>query len=341
MPAHKLTKSAMLMLILVIVSLLSWELFLRNKGFTISYNDDEALWLNKRDQVYAPADKTTVIIGSSRIKFDLDIPTWEKESGDKAIQLAIEGSNPMMALENLGDDEKFKGKLIIDVTEGLFFSPFPDRELPKRLKYIKEVTPAQRVSAQLGFGLEAGFVFLDKENFSLGALLPQLPIPPRNAVFNMPIFPAEFETTSFQRQAIMTDAFIKDTSLQNKVKGIWGIYGALNKQHGVTGDTLQKIFTTVQTAVAKIKARGGKVIFTRTPSSGDYLQFELVNFPRADYYDKLLSLTGSAGIYFSDYPELKNLTCPEWSHLAPSDAVIYTHSLVNILQQQHWFAHNN
>lgn len=42
-----------------------------------------------------PPDKSTVFIGSSRIKFDLDIDTWEGITGDHAIQLACVGSTPI------------------------------------------------------------------------------------------------------------------------------------------------------------------------------------------------------------------------------------------------------
>ncbi|MBK6635955.1 MAG: hypothetical protein IPG38_18215 [Chitinophagaceae bacterium] len=95
--------------------------------------------------VYEPADKSTVFIGSSRIKFDLDIPTWEQITGDHAIQLACVGSSPVPVLEDLANDKQFAGKLVIDVTEGLFFQKAPNVETPlKNLKYYKEWTPAQK-----------------------------------------------------------------------------------------------------------------------------------------------------------------------------------------------------
>ena len=41
---------------------------------------------------------------------------------EKIIQLAIEGNSPLPVLEDLAADENFKGNLVVDVTEGLFFS---------------------------------------------------------------------------------------------------------------------------------------------------------------------------------------------------------------------------
>ncbi|MGE5107930.1 MAG: hypothetical protein ACM3H8_10320 [Sphingobacteriales bacterium] len=339
--SQPLAKSALLMLVIVLVSVCSWEYFWRSKGYHLAYNDDEALWAKNRAMADQPQEKATVFIGSSRIKFDLDIPTWEKTTGDKVVQLALHGSCPRLALDNLADDENFKGKLIIDVTEGLFFRVREDEGMSKRVKYLKEATPAQKFSAKLGFGLESQLLFLDKDLFSLNAMLTDLRIPDRKGVRGDVIFPPKFAYVNFERQEIMTDEFAKDTSMQRWQTNIWSMFGALSKDHGVGGDTLQKIFTEVQTSVAKIKARGGKVIFVRTPSSGGYWANEPIQFPRAAYWDKLLSITGCTGIHFKDWPGLKDFNCPEWSHLSQPDAVLYTKELIKILEQQNWFAKTN
>lgn len=341
MTLQHLTKSAVCMLLLVVVSVFLWEYYWRDKGFSVAYDDDEALWAKNRSLVYQPQESSTVFIGSSRIQFDLDIPVWEKNTGEHAVQLALHGACPRLALENLANDEKFKGKLIIDVTEGLFFSPGEDGEMSKRVKYLKEVTPAQKVSARLGFGLESQLVFLDKDFFSMNALLKDLRIPNRKGVRPDGIFPKKFSYVNFRRQEIMMDEFEKETSMQNQVTGLWAMWGALSKDPGIRGDTLQKIFDEVKTSITKIKARGGKVIFIRTPSSGGYWANEPIQYPRAAYWDKLLTITNCAGIHFIDYPETKDMICPEWSHLKHSDAVLYTKALIGILKQQNWFTHTN
>src|SRR5580698_6435492 len=114
-------KAGVFALFVVLALVVSWEIYLRQK-ISVDFDDDEALWADKRGMVYEPSDKATVFIGSSRIKFDLDIPTWQNLTGDHAIQLANVGSSPRPVLEDLANDKNFKGKLIIDVTEGLFFN---------------------------------------------------------------------------------------------------------------------------------------------------------------------------------------------------------------------------
>ncbi|MEJ7674682.1 MAG: hypothetical protein WKF59_18780 [Chitinophagaceae bacterium] len=115
----------------------------------ISYDDGDALWADKRAKVYETSDKATVLIGSSRNKFDLDIETWQSITGEKAIQLAFEGASPLPVLHNLANDTKFRGKLLIDVTEGLFFGLSSPRGVRVKVCvgiYYKDVTPAQRFS---------------------------------------------------------------------------------------------------------------------------------------------------------------------------------------------------
>src|SRR5437868_4363977 len=102
---ENITKAGLLAFIIALIVIGGWEMHVRSKGLNVSYDDNEALWSHVRDEVYMPADKATVVIGSSRIKYDLDIPTWEKITGNKPIQLAMVGSNPRPVLENLADDK--------------------------------------------------------------------------------------------------------------------------------------------------------------------------------------------------------------------------------------------
>ncbi len=329
-------KAALLTAVLVLLSVITWEFYVRSKGFDTSFDDDPALWSDKRRMVYEPSDKATVLIGSSRIKFDVDIPTWENATGNHVIQLACVGSNPMPVLENLADDTDFKGRLIVDVTEILFFSNSPGNLfLPQRnLKYYKDITPAQRASFVIDHLLESQLVFLDKDRLSLNAKLLDLQIPNREGVFEMPLFPPDFGRVKFNRQEYMTERFLADTNQQNQVKGVWAFFRKMSTEPPASGGKLDSIFATVKSCVDKIKARGGDVLFLRTPSSGPFLTGEKMGFPREKYWDRLLAITGSPGIHFADYPAIDHFVCPEFSHLSQPDAIIFTNNFIRILQNE-------
>jgi hypothetical protein len=337
-------KAGLLALFLIIAFIVGYEAFWRSRGMPVSFNDDDALWANKRHEIYQPADKATVFIGSSRIKFDLDIPTWEKITGEKAIQLALVGTNPVPLLEDLAADEKFKGKLIVDVTEGLFFSLSPqnDASAEKGIKYFKNETPSQNFSNKVGYLLESNFVFLEENKYAVNALLNDMALKNRKGVFAEPPFPKGFEMTNYDRQTYMTDEFVNDSSEVKRMTDIWMFFASLSRKKAIDGDTLQQYLSRVKTAVDRLKGRGVKIVFVRTPASGPMEIGMKKGYPREQYWEQLLKHTNTPGIHYEDYPETSKFICPEWSHLKLSDAKIYTAHLVKTLQQETgWTFTNN
>jgi hypothetical protein len=326
-------KSAVLTLVIVSTFLISWELYLRHKGAVADYDDSAELWAHSRAMVYEPANKATVFIGSSRIKYDLDIQTWESITHTHAIQLSMVGSSPRHFLTDLADDPNFKGKLVVDVTEVLFFSKRGNESPDAGIAFYKKCTPAQRASFRLGKPLESRFVFLNIHHYALNPLLEQFHFKDRDGVYPFLDFPPGFTPTMFNRQNEMTAAFVADTNQQNKVKAIWGFLKK-DPTPPMSGKPLDSVMQSVKRDVDKIKARGGDVIFTRTPSTGGFFMGEQHGYPRKAYWDRLLAVTGCEGIYFGDYPATAKLDCPEWSHLSPQGAIVYTKSLVNTLETE-------
>ena len=339
METKQLTKSFLLALLLVIAFIVTWEFVWRSKGYGITYNDDKNLWAHTRNSANEPVDKTTVFAGSSRIKFDLDIPTWQKLTGTKAVQLAIGGSSPIPVLENLAADKEFKGRLIIDVTEGLFFS-LPGSGEEKWAKacvdQFKDITPSQKASFAINTFLESNFVFLEESMFSLTPLLEDLQLKNRKEVFSFPVFPKKFETNDFARQSRIPRVFREDTALQRQVKNIWITFRMTDTTVKMHADTIQSILARVKKATDKIKSRGGEMIFVRTPSSNDVWEAEKYVYKREQFWDRLLAYTQIPGIHFKDYPAISNFICPEWSHLSQRDAVEFTKDFINILETTGW-----
>jgi len=327
------SKAAILAVIIVLAFFVSLELYLRHKGAVTDYDDSPELWAHSRAMVYEPANKATIFIGSSRIKYDLDIPTWETATGNHAIQLAMVGSSPRHFLSDLADDPNFKGKLIVDVTEVLFFSKRGNESPDAGINYYKKRTPAQKVSFVLDKPVESRLAFLSEDQYAINAFLGKLHIKDRPGVYPFLDFPPGFTRNLFNRQNKMTPDFVADTNQQNQVKAIWGLLKN-DPTPPMSGKPLDSVMQSVKSDVNKIKARGGDVIFVRTPSTGFFWMAEQHGYPRKAYWDRLLTETGCKGIYFGDYPALAKLDCPELSHLSPAGAVTYTTNLVNILEKE-------
>jgi len=334
------------MLVIVAIFVVCLENYWRNRGFLPSYNDDKVLWATQRKRVYQPMDQATVFIGGSRIKFDLDIPTWEKLTGEKAVQLALVGTPARLTLRDLANDERFKGKLIIDVAETQFFSIDTirrDKSAREAIEYYYKETLAQKVSASISYALESKFVFLEEGKFGLNSLLNDLRVSNRSGVVGPPVFPKEFAITSFSRQTAMSPMFLADPNLQKRQIDAWTRLptSAINKPSPMRGDTLMAVLKGIKMSVDRIRSRGGRVIFVRPPSSGNLLVNEERIYPRQQYWDRLLEYTHVPGIHFLDHPAIAHFSCPEWSHLSPEDAVTFTRYLVEILQDEKGWTFNH
>lgn len=326
-----------LALVLVTGAVSCWEIFLRNKKIRADFDDGPELWADRRGMVYQPSDKATIFIGSSRIKYDLDIDTWQSITGTGAIQLAMVGSSPLTMLKDLADDANFKGKLLVDVTEVLFFNQSPGvlQKPDEAIGYYHKRTPAQKASFAIDKLIEPRLAMLNRDFYSLNGLLDHLHIPNRRGVLVSGLdFPVGFAETFYNRQTKMTNTFLRDTARINKVRKIWGSVQKRMSAPPVSGKALDAILLSVKHDINKIQARGGEVVFLRTPSSGPFLLGENKGYPRSKYWDKLLAVTHCRGIHFSDYATIRNLVCPEFSHLKRQDAVIYTKGIITILKKQ-------
>jgi hypothetical protein len=103
----------------------------------------------------------------------------------------------------------------------------------------------------------------------------------------------------------------------------------------VQEDVIAGICADIARSVAKIRARGGDVVFIRPPSAGEVYEREERGAPRARTWDRMLRESDAFGINFEDYPEMQGLTLPELSHLTREDAARFTRAYVGVLRERY------
>ena len=111
------------------------------------------------------------------------------------------------------------------------------------------------------------------------------------------------------------------------------VHVQLPKKEAGMGQAFEARFKDTATAVQKLRARGGKIVFVRFPVTGELKKLEDQVTPRAGPWSRIIKDTGAPGIYFEDYPELASFNCPEWSHLSAPDSVEFTKRLVPYLKK--------
>jgi hypothetical protein len=328
--------------IIVTAATVAWELYARSLGYAPTLNDNEDLWTLRR---HAVEPESIVIIGDSRAWYDVDLDEFQKGLGKRPIQLAGGGMCGFPVLEDLANDKNFHGTIICSIVPRLFFAPPGSPPFERGEKVVKRFhnqTPAQRMSEYLAIPLEEHVAFLKQEELTFEDYLKKLPIPNRSGAQVPPRLPPYFGTLDRERRSRMIEECSRPASeLAKRIQQIWPplfqpqppTYIPKDIFVQKMGEAIGKRFHDVVDDVAKIRARGGKIVFVRFPHSGGLKQIEDRDTPREKNWDPLLQMTRAPGIYYSDFPELKDFQCPEWSHLSAGDSVEFSKRLIPHLRE--------
>ncbi|HLQ12588.1 MAG TPA: hypothetical protein VK130_04990 [Steroidobacteraceae bacterium] len=312
-----------------------WEWYWRDYGVRPSYRDDNALWAIQRRQVDTTGQDATVFVGASRIFFDAQLPVWERLSGRRPIQLAIVGTSPLFALEDLADDRNFHGRVLVGVAPELFFSGYEFRK--GWLTYLRKQSPSDRVGKWLSMHLvEPYFAFYDPD-FALFPVIKRQAWPLR-AGRQASTDVRKLSQTEADRNNRMWSKLEFDPQYRALARKIWEEdFHPPPPTPAEAADNQRTLDTQIAravAAVAKLRARGVPVLFLREPSTGEYLAYEQRSFPRASTWDVLLAKTGAPGIYYQDYPQLQGYYLPEWSHMTGVEADRFTIALYALVDRQ-------
>jgi len=340
-PKHHWMLLAALTAIFTGMLTLAWETYVRSIGYAPSLNDTEDLWASRRSIIDAEP-RRTVLIGSSRMLFDFDMDIYEKEFGNRPLQLATVGTNPGPYLEDLANHPEYSGTVIVGVVPGLFFAPGgPPMKSPiNHLKRFREWSPTQKFSLQVSKVIEKRLAFLNDNDLTLNQLFLNFKLPNREKVKTKPELPPYFHEVDDERQGGMTEFAANNTALQKRIQQIWiPLFTPPPPAKGKTieaaradfGKAVEMILKKTKERVDKIRNKGGKVIFLRLPSTGQLREIENTFTPRKNFWDRILETTGAPGIHFEDHEELNGFNCPEWSHLNRKDASEFTKRLMPIL----------
>ena len=336
-PALPWRGMTVIVVLVVIAAAAAWEFYCRSIGYGPTLNDNEDLWAEARRRV---EPESIVIVGDSRAWFDLDLDELQKGLGKRPVQLAAGGSCAYPVLADLANDERFHGTIICSVVPRMFFAPPVSPPVDRSEKAVRRYhtqTVAQRASQYLAMPLEEHVAFLKQEELTLEDLLKRLPIPNRPGALVPPRFPPYFQSEDRERRARMIEQCAQPGELQSRIQQIWlplftppppPTYIPQEVFTEKMKKAKEDRFRDTTAAVAKLRARGGKIVFVRFPLTGELKALEDRITPRSDIWNSLLKRTGTPGIYFEDYPELSSFNCPEWSHLSAGDSVEFTKRLI-------------
>jgi hypothetical protein len=330
-------------LVVVVAAFSVWEIHVRALGYSPTLDDTPNLWAPLRARAATAGPAQVVFVGASRTLFDMDLQAFQQEIGGALpIQLATTGSNALIILEDLANEPSYAGTTIVGIVPGMIATAAgPLISSPKKyVMHYHDWSVANRMELPLALALDERLAFIN-EDLTLSRLLDDaLNLPPRAKVY-APKIPGYMFALDRDRQARMIDRIATDPAAQHELQQMWlPLFGPPPKPavfsdaqwNKMLSDGWESNLDRLKKSVAKITQRGGKVIFSRLPSTGALNALEMQRNPRAAYWDRIVNETGLPGIYFEDYPELSGYSCPEWSHLNAHDATEYTHRFARLLK---------
>ncbi|NNM76839.1 hypothetical protein HJG53_08005 [Sphingomonas sp. ID1715] len=320
-------RALLVALLVIALGVGAWEAKMRAEGLTTAdLGDSNVQWARERRRVDADPN-ATVIVGSSRLMFDVDTLLWGKLTGRQPIQLAREGTSPRPVLADLAKDPKVRGLVVVGYDPLVFWGR--GGSAVSLVKEAKDEPLFKRLGLPIFDRLAGTFAFLDGRMDPQG-WLEHLDVPQRTARggFNQPW---KLSESGAGRNSWMWSRVETDAAYRKRAASIW-LLPPPPWAKPLTKAEKDKAIAEVARDVRLIRARGGEVVFVRSPSDPPLIIIEDKIHPRSQSWERLLAATRAPGIYWQDDPVLRQMHTVELSHLSRSDRTPFTIRLVELLR---------
>ena len=331
-------------IIVVIFSAIAFfEWHIRSLGWSPSTVDSVQLWSEKRRHASTLGDKAIILVGASRIQLDMDLNVIEKHTGLKPVQLAIDGTTYIPVLEDLADDPRVTGAVLISVNAyNMNKGNYGDVSAQWVNYYHKvrsqTIAPYQTIHDKIASFLDHLLVLriegakpytvissLAFKKPGKGNYLVANPDRSRDADYNKVAMPM-FYAARLQRH------FGKP--LNEKFTSYKEFFAAYRREisaiEPLNNETFLANLNYLLKLVNKIESRGGKVIIVRFPTGKLVWEVDNKKYPKNLFWDEI-EKRHPASINFSDYASLNKFILPDGSHLDYRDKVAFTQGLMDII----------
>jgi hypothetical protein len=307
---------------LAIAALLAgaWEAVLRTRGLEITTVDDSAeLWARERERAAVLGRDAVILVGTSQMQMGIDLPTMQRYARSTPVQLAISASPFMPVFEDLANDERITGTVIVSFSMGDFVRPTADTRASQwvtrydRLRASRTRLFTQNVEDALTRAVHAVLV-----SVATGARPQQLAFrDSANYVRTLPDRSQHADYTAVDREA----------AYRRRVE----VYLAGEEPAFVDVPDLDTRFARLEALVNKIRARGGEVVLVNFATTRRIHEMDELLFPKGVYWDDLVKRTSARTIHFSEHESLAHFDLPDGVHLDYRDAPAFTAALSQIV----------
>ena len=301
----------------------TWRLerLTRDGGQRPSVVDDPYLWSLTRHEVDADP-RIVAFLGASRMALGYSAPAFaEAAPGLRGIQLSISDHLPFGVLEDLADDESFRGVAVLDFIEPEITDPLH----PDGITYAERARTLWRAPGALANRYLASHA---------QARLAVLAVGGRrivNSVTGARRWPApawvaiDRERSSHGDYSLATPAALRARSERR----VAVLPPPLSPEAW-----LAALANHLEPMIRRIRARGGEVVVVHMPIDGLLAGKVDEQYPRRLYWDVFAARSSAHVIHFRDIPAMAALDCPDDMHLDQRDQAAFTRALVEVMRER-------
>jgi hypothetical protein len=332
--------------VLFLSCVLFFELDLRYQGWSPSVNDSGELWSYYRKRAAELGNNAIILVGKSRIQVGADLDEIRSITKLEPVQLAIDGTTPVPVMENLANDPRITGTIILELTENDIQRDYSNNKATEWIAYYEHVyvkgskiEPYRVIDRNIGTLLEkflvtriegakpytviSSLIFNKKEFINYLVLHPDRSRDADYGKVKMPDFYAarvvrQFGKNLFGQQVIPYEVFLEVYSR------------AVAELKPLDNSVFLQGIKELLEYVHKIESRGGRVIIVRFPTDKLIREIDHKRYPRQLYWDQLAKQHDQTK-HSEDYLALSTYDLPDGSHLDFRDKKRFTHELIKII----------
>ncbi len=319
------------------------EFALRGLGGVPNVRDSEALWHTQRERAARAEDRGIVLVGASRFQLGLDLEALTEATQRPVIQLAIDGSGYLDLVEDLSNDDRFRGTVLIS---GMPASLNDSRPADRASTWVASYH--QTFKGLVSPNIEQSLSAKLQSYSALYANIYPLPRVAKIAIDGQRIPPLYLKTfPSRERSADYRLVQMPQFYIQRVGRNLGGRIDKMQfatmgefaaKVTEVAADSAHEVapaltdFQRLQAAISRLKSRGATVTILEMPSSGLIKAMEDIWYPSA-YWREFEATLQAPIIRATDFPEL-TFELPDGSHLDQSQKRAFTRALVDVLNRE-------
>jgi hypothetical protein len=263
-----------------------------------------------RRRLRSAGDRGVALLGTSRMLFGVDPKRLKARlPGYQPIMLAINGEYPMAALRDLAADNSFRGVVVVDTDAAGLRLLYREMQQPHVAHFRAGFGPSRALHRRILTQWQRRMVVADPSYGLISAI--------QRRLFQQPPPQVRYVNVAPNRAGALDFGLIDPAPLAAHFAQMQ--WDGLKLVPPPPPQQWLAELAPVALWVKQIQARGGKVLFFSTPTSGEHRRADDAGYPRDLYWDKAASVLGAPMVCADDVPLLRGIPTKDGSHVDQRD----------------------